>query len=124
MKNQPISTVMQKRTMTVSLDDSVQSVEDFLTREGVSWAPVVDEKGELLGVISDVDLRRFHVNKGDPVTPAWRQCTYRPLSVSPDTTVSTVARLMVERRIHHVVVSEDGRINGVVSSLDLLKTLI
>lgn len=124
MKDQPISTLMQRRTQTVSMDASMREVEEFLTREGLSWAPVTDDKGELVGVISDADLRRFFLCEGDPATPAWRQCTYRPMGVSPDTTVSAVASLMIERRIHHVVVTDQGRIIGVVSSLDLVKTLI
>ena len=74
-------------------------------------------------VESDADLRRFNAGGGDPSTPVWRQCTYRPITVSPETTVAAVAKLMVERHIHHVVVTGNGGISGVVSSLDLVKLL-
>ena len=49
-------------------------------------------------------------------------CTYKPLSVSADTPIDDVARQMVARHIHHVVVTEQGRVAGVVSSLDFVRT--
>ncbi len=122
MKNDPISTLMTVRTQTIAADDTVQAIEAFLTRQGLHWAPVLGDRGELIGVISDVDLVRFHFEKRDPLaTAAWQLCSYRPLTVNPRATVQEVARLMVEAHLHHVVVAEDGAIRGVVSSLDFVK---
>jgi CBS domain-containing protein len=123
MKNEPISSVMQARVQSVSMDDTVADVEAVLAREGLSWAPVVGDGGGVLAVISEADLTRYRAQNGDPAAPIWRQCTFRPLSVSPETPVSTVARLMVERRIHHVIVRDDEGVRGVVSSLDLLRLM-
>lgn len=124
MNNEPISSLMQRAVKLVSLDDSVLAVEAFLAREGLSWAPVLGDRGEVIGVISDADLLRFHAQEGNPDTPAWRQCTYRPIAVQADTPVGDVARLMIERRIHHVVVTEGENVVGVVSSLDLIRLLV
>jgi CBS domain-containing protein len=124
MKNDPISTLMQRRTVTISADQTVQAAEAYLTEQDLSWAPVTGDRGELVGVISDADLRRFNAGGGDPSTPVWRQCTYRPITVGPETTVAAVAKLMVERHIHHVVVTVNGGIGGVVSSLDMVKLLL
>jgi len=44
--------------------------------------------------------------------------------VTPGTAVGDVARLMVEHRIHHVVVTEGGAIRGVVSALDFVKAFV
>jgi CBS domain-containing protein len=124
MKNVPISTLMQRAVKIVSLDDTVQEVEAFLARERLAWAPVLGDRGEIVGVISVADLVRFHAQQGDPAMPAWRQCTYRPMSVTGATPIDEVARLMIERHLHHVVVTEGDRIVGIVSSLDLLRSLI
>ena len=124
MKDAPISLLMQRATKTISPDATVQEVETFLSGERLSWAPVLGDRGEVIGVISDADLVRFHAQQGDPAMPAWRECTYRPISVPAATPVGEVARLMVERRIHHVVVTEGHTIVGVASSLDLIKGLI
>ena len=124
MKDAPISLVMQRVIKAVSLDATVQDVEAFLTAEQLSWAPVLGDRGEVIGVISDADLVRFHAQQGDPAMPAWRECTYRPISVTAATPVGEVARLMIERRIHHVVVTEGQAIVGLASSLDLIKGLV
>lgn len=124
MKDKPISLVMQRVIKTVSLDATVHDVEAFLAGERLSWAPVLGDRGEVIGVISGADLVRFHAQQGDPAMPAWRECTYRPISVTASTPVGDVARLMVERRIHHVIVTEADAIVGIVSSLDLIENLV
>ena len=47
-----------------------------------------------------------------------------PITVRADATVSEVAGLMVEKNIHHVVVTEGADIQGVVSTLDCVRTFI
>jgi CBS domain-containing protein len=124
-KDEPISRLMQARTKTIGADDLVETIEAFLNENRLSWAPVLGDSDELIGVISLADLVRFHHDKRDPAsTPAWRLCTYRPIAVSPDTAISDVARLMVERHVHHVVVTDGGAIRGVVSALDFVKTFL
>ncbi len=125
MKNEPISTLMQVRTETLSADDTVEAAETLLTQLGLSWAPVIDDGGVLIGVVSKTDLVRFHLDKRDPVaTPIWRMCTYRPITVSPETPIASVARSMVDSHVHHVVVSDRGAIRGVVSALDFVRTFL
>lgn len=125
MRNDPISTLMQSPVLTIGMDETLQSAEAFLDSRGLSWVPVVGSGREALGVLSLDDLVRFRANNRDAeATPVWRMCTYKPVCVDPETSIAEVARLMVERNIHHVVINEGGDIKGVVSSLDLLKRLI
>lgn len=42
------------------------------------------------------------------------------LSVAPDASLAAAARLMVERRVHRLLVVEGGRLAGLVSALDLV----
>jgi CBS domain-containing protein len=125
MKNEPISTLMQLHTKTIAADDAVETIEAFLNRNGLSWAPVLGDAGELLGVISIADLVRFHRDMRDASgTAAWHLCTFRPITVSPETAIREVARLMVDHHVHHVVVTDNGAVRGVVSSLDFVKTFV
>lgn len=125
MNTQPISSLMSARTWTIGLDDPVQTVEAFLADKSLSWAPVVGTNGVVLGVISSADILQFHAQKGDAgKVLAWQLCTYKPISVSPDTPIASVAKAMVDNRIHHVVVVDRGTICGVVSSLDFVKTFV
>jgi CBS domain-containing protein len=125
MKTQAISAIMHQPAKTVALDDTVLAVETLLGKEGLSWAPVTSETGQVIGVISATDLLRFHGQERDPArTKAWQISTYRPLCVSPRETISEVARLMIDKQIHHVAVIENDRLCGVVSSLDFVKLML
>ena len=46
-----------------------------------------------------------------------------PITATPDTPISHIARLMHERRIHRVIVAENGRPVGIVATLDLVRLL-
>ncbi len=124
--SQPISSFMERKVWVVDMDDTVTDVEGVFATKGLSWAPVVEADRTVVGVISTADLLRFHAQgQGDPAAvPAWQLCSYKPIAVSPDTPISEVARQMVEHKIHHVVVTDDGDIAGVVSSLDFVRTFV
>lgn len=122
---QPISSLMQRQVWTAGLDDTVQAVEALMAAKRLSWVPVVEGGGIALGVIGAADLLRFHADGKDASSVrAWQMCTYKPVVVPTDATVSEVARLMIEKGIHHVVVSDGSGICGVVSSLDFVRTFV
>ena len=121
----PISSFMERQVWTVDMDDTVAEVESLFARQSLSWAPVLESKRTIVGVISVSDLLLFHAQGQDPTAVrAWQQCSYKPITVSPDTPVSEVARLMIESKIHHVVVTNSEGIAGVVSSLDFVRTFL
>ena len=123
--SQAISSLMQHEVYSVSPDDTMQAVEALMLARGLSWVPVVDSNDAVLGVISSADLLRFHADgKGAAVVCAWQICTYKPIMVRPNATLSEVARLMLEARIHHVVVAQGTDIKGVVSSFDFVRTFM
>ena len=123
--NQTLSTLMQREVYCVNADDTIQAIESTLLDRGLSWVPVMDESGSVLGVISNTDLLRFHADQKDAlVVCAWQICTYKPIMVRVDVPLGEVARLMVESNIHHVVVTDGNDIQGVVSSFDFVRTFM
>ena len=120
--NKPISSMMTSQVWTANMDDTVESIEAFMNSHRLSWVPVREPNGTIVGAISSTDLLQFHARKKDPATvSAWQMCNYKPIAVRCDTSIGDVAKLMVERRIHHVVVTENDAIVGVVSSLDFVR---
>jgi len=117
-----VSSMMCGDVCVVGMDDTLASVQQRLTDRHLSWAPVLEEGGAVLGVISTADLLRFHAGGGDVQSVrAWQLCSFRPVAVATDDDLADVARTMVERRIHHVVVTEAGAVVGVLSSLDFVR---
>jgi CBS-domain-containing membrane protein len=116
---------MQRHVHSVSMDDTAAQVEALFVEHKLLWAPVVNPEGDIVGVISQTDLTRLRAMMPSLSSmQAWQLCTYKPITVESDTSVEAVARLMTDAQIHHVVVLEQGRVAGVVSSLDLLRALV
>ena len=117
-----ISDLMQRNTVTVDMDDTAEKVEALFARHGLSWAPVRDKDGPVVGVVSRSDLDRLRGQGRDGATvPAWQVCSYHPIAAEPGEDVAEVARRMVERHVHHVVVMQGERLLGVVSALDFVR---
>ena len=121
----PISLIMQKVVCPIRMDETVADVEAVLTSKRISSGPVYDNGGIILGIITTTDLVNFHAKSRDATaTKAWEICTYRPLEVTGDTVIDDVAKLMLTHKVHHVVVMENERLVGIVSTFDFLKLFL
>lgn len=142
--------VMQGSVLTVKPGMSLAELEDFLVSKRITGAPVV-ERGVLVGIVSRSDIVRLlslerslsgliaeglenpetaattPVRLPEPLARALEGKTVRdamvvdPVTVSPDTPVTEVARLLVSRHIHRVLVTEGDKVRGVISTLDLVR---
>jgi len=122
--------VMQKGVMTVNPELPIESFEEFLDTEEISGAPVQDEMGNIIGVVSKTDLvRALSRREEGGEDPLGGELTVEDImtpdvvTVSPDDDVKAVARIMVEGRLHRVLVADSEGVRGIVTSFDLLKLL-
>lgn len=124
--NTAISSMMSAQTKTAGMDASVAQVEDLMRSCSISALPIIEnEEGHVIGIISMRDVMRFHQEKRDPIAvSAWEICNYKPITVSPDTSISDVARLMLSHGVHHILVTENLRTIGIVSALDFVKKFV
>ena len=124
--DKPIASMLQAGAITVDMDATLERVEEVLRLNNLSAVPVVERtNGSVLGIISARDLAHLHPEKRKAgAVHAWEICSYKPVEVDPGASVGDVARLMVERGIHHVVVTDNKTVNGVVSSLDFVRRFI
>jgi CBS domain-containing protein len=81
---------------------------------------------ELLGIVSERDYARKVVLKGrsSSDTPVQQIMSTPVVTVTSEDTVDACMRLMTDRRIRHLPVIDRGRVIGVVSIGDLVKTLL
>ena len=124
--SQLISSLMHASVHSAGMDDTVAQVEALLVDKRLSWVPVIEpSKRDAIGVISASDIVGSHARSRDAATTrAWQMCTYKPIVVDIETPIALVAALMVERSVHHVVVTDRNGIAGVVSSLDFVRTFV
>ena len=115
--NVKIADLMAKRVISAQPHHSVERVRGLLQRSRIHALPVVGPDGEPLGIVSAVDLAS-DLKNGTPVS---KIMTVGVKTVPAYNDVSVAARIMRRNKIHHVVVTHEKRVVGMISSYDLLK---
>jgi CBS domain-containing protein len=133
--------------ISVSPAASVGEVAGVLLRHGIGAVPVIGERGELAGMISEGDLMRtaeaavhprpswwlkllagneeIHLESAKMKTrPVAEVMTRKVITATPETPVSHIAASLQKYSIMRVPVVENGRAVGIVSRADLLKAVV
>ena len=138
--------VMVRDVVTVHPDTDVTEAIKLLSEHDVSALPVVDEAGDLVGMLSEADLiHRVEIGT-EKHRPWWLEAmtgastlaeefakshgkkvreimTSGAISVSEDTPLSEIATLFERKRIKRVPVVKDGKLIGIVSRSNLIQAL-
>ena len=105
------------------ISDTVEEVASRLRIENVGAVPIQDERGHIVGMIAERDIvraiadfgpRALAMNCTEVVSQALETC-------KPQDKMASVARLMTDRRVRHLLVKSDGEITGIVSIGDVVK---
>ena len=146
--------VMQSQVLSVSPDDPLHTVQRLFFEESIHGAPVIDDGGRVLGIITSTDVLRAAAEAHDvaPSEPSafsddldlghggWGMApedfkarlqdttvsdymTEGIVEVAPDTPVSQIASQLREHQVHRVLVVEDRKLCGIVSTFDLIGLL-
>ncbi|SDY48644.1 CBS domain-containing protein [Citreimonas salinaria] len=135
--------VMTQDVITVRPTATVEEIAERLLMHRISGVPVLNDAGEVVGIVSEGDLVRRIEDAdshgswwlrlfGSSVTPAeyvkrhGRRAqdvmTRDVSSVAPETPLGEIARLLERKRIKRVpVVDETGRLVGIISRANLLQ---
>lgn len=115
------SDIMSSPVKTIPVNVTMDEAGKIMLRYGHTGMPVMDGD-HLVGIISrrDVDKARIH-NLGH--APVKGFMTQEVVTVSPNTGVGEIRRIVVEQDIGRVPVVDRGRLVGIVSRTDLLRTM-
>jgi CBS domain-containing protein len=125
--------LMRRDIQTISQDESVTTLMDIIVGQHIHGVPVIDDSGLLVGVVTQQDLVFATMTKEGADGPTLhsgvaeeaKRLTVREIMTSPafsadeDTDVRSLCRMMFKLRIHRVPITEDGKLTGIVSSLDV-----
>ena len=111
--------VMTQPVRTVEATEVVGPVRDLMLDNQVHGVPVVDERGALVGIVTSSDL----VEEWDPQQSVQTVMSSDVHTATPFSSVVDAARMMLDRRIHHLVIVQGDDIVGMVSSFDILQVL-
>jgi CBS domain-containing protein len=140
------SDLMQTNLVTVAANTPLREVERILAEHRISGVPVTDVAGHIAGIVSMRDIVEFRAEDDDvtnerrvgaapdPDDPEGSTYVARDASeataadvmtaevyaVESNATVPEVAREMVRRQVHRVLVRHRGHYVGLISTFDLL----
>jgi CBS domain-containing protein len=141
--------IMTRAVHSVTADTDVEELARLFVTKGVSAMPVLDEAGRLEGVVTETDLveqdKPLHVptvislfdwvlylesekNFREEVEKITARkvgeiCTREVVTCTPDTPVSEIAALMIEKKAHLIPVVEEKKVVGVVARLDIIRAM-
>ena len=141
--------VMKTELVTLSADTHVKEIAKLMLAHDISGLPVVSQQGEVLGVVSELDLMRKHIKPNDLSiwTMIWGMdadktkkyqdalrkylgktaedvMTAPALTVDAEETLETVGNLMFNKQIKRVFVTKDEKLAGVISRSAFTKLLL
>lgn len=111
--------------VSVDMDTTIQDVLDNTAWNKVSSVVVLDSDKNVVGIISEKDMiyaESLGIKKKD--LKAWQICSKNIIKISPEDSIMGAARLMVDKKVHHVLIMTGDYVEGVISTLDVLKQFL
>lgn len=103
--------------VTCRPDDSLRAVDQAMAKYRISGVPVVGERGELVGIITNRDLR-FEENLDRPVSEVMTKD--RLITAAPSTTLEVAKRILAKFKIEKVpLVDNEGILRGLITLKDI-----
>jgi len=112
-----VAHIMSSDVVFASLDHTVDHVRELMASKHINALPVVDKNKKIMGIVTTADVAR-RVKDDTLVSHVMRDMV---VMVRATDSVGVAARSMREHRIHHLVVTDDRKVVGIVSSYDLLE---
>jgi CBS-domain-containing membrane protein len=120
----PVSTVMSTHVVTVRSDERLPAILNLLDGHRISAMPIVDERNRPVGMVTRSDLLRIRMQGEIELITAAEVMTPYVVWLPPSAPIASAAAAMFAERMHHaLVLAEDRRVVGILSSLDLLRWL-
>lgn len=111
--------------LTVRPDDTVLHALELMAGKNVG-AVIVTENEAPIGILTERDYARSVILKGrsSSNTPVRDIMSADVIFVQPEQTVDACMAIMTDKRFRHMPVLQDGKLVGIVSIGDLVKTII
>jgi CBS domain-containing protein len=121
--SQKLRKIMVENVVTVKPNDTVKKAAELMNLHGISSLIVVDSE-KPVGIITERDMLNRVLNKSKITTEATvKEIMSKPvLTASPDMRAGDAAKLMIQRNIKKLPIVENGRLVGLVSLTDLVRT--
>ena len=126
MRIQDILREKSAELVGISASASIREAAAMMTEKQVGMLLVLDARGRLAGFLSERDVVRFVATRGEGVIASRVEAAMADITLvaHPNDPVTGLMRDMTEKRARHVPVISEGKLVGVVSIGDILKSRI
>jgi CBS domain-containing protein len=138
--------VMTRKVVSTRPDASIAEMAKLMLENRISGLPVLDDHGDLVGLVTEGDCLRRTETGTERKRPRWMELligsgrladeyirahgrkvadvmTPSPITITEDTSLDQVVHLMETRRIKRLPVMRDRKLVGIVSRANLLHAL-
>ncbi|MFC2047494.1 HPP family protein [Chloroflexota bacterium] len=115
--------IMTDTVIVAKADMIVTDVIKLLLRWHISGLPVVDDEGNLMGIITEHDILNFAISGDAADTLVSEVMTMNVEKYSSDTLVVEVINYFAAHRTRRVPVVENGKVIGIISRRDILREM-
>ncbi len=142
--------IMTQEVISISPETEIAQAAKLLLTNRINGVPVINDAGELVGILCQSDLIIQQKNIPIPslftlldgfipltsskkldkevekiaATKVADAMTPAPVTVNSDTGIEKIAALMVEKNYHTLPVVDANKLVGIVGKVDVLRTLI
>ena len=121
--SEPISTVAAKEVFSVRRDSTLAEALELMAEKRVGGLPVVDEEGRLWAIITERDVAKGLAGRLTGVRVS-ELMTPEPITIRPEASVREAVETMMEHGFRRLpVVGPDGRLQGIITSMDVIRLL-
>ncbi|MBI5608478.1 MAG: CBS domain-containing protein [Deltaproteobacteria bacterium] len=121
-----VSQYMDRNLQTLKPDTDLLAAVDFLLEHHVTGAPVVNEAGEVVGIISEKDLLRLLAAGVDNQLPKGTVAdfmTKNPRTVSANMNIFFCAGMFLGDYVRRYPVVDNGKLVGAITRFDILRAV-
>jgi len=142
--------VMTRDVITVKEETTIRELAELFARHRISIAPVVDDSGAMIGIVTETDLveqdKSLHIptvislfdwviylESDKKFEKELKKMTGQTVgdiytrtvkTVAPTAPLSELADIMSSGKVHAIPVLENGKVVGIVARIDLIRTMI
>ena len=123
---EPVSKYMARNVITFEPEQPVHEAIDIMLEKRISGAPVLNEKGDLIGMLSEKDCLRIIVdnayhNQPNEKSKVQDYMSRNVATVDIDKNVVEVADMFLSTNFRRYPVVEKGKLKGQVSRRDIMR---
>jgi len=130
-----VGRIMRTNPITLPPDTSIVKARDIIAEEKIAHLLIVDDKDQLVGIVSDRDLKQSWASPATTLSAhelnyILKQLTLgvimrtKIITVTPGTTIERAANIMQENRISALPVVDKERLVGIITTTDVLGVLL